>query len=80
MSVIPINFGTGGSGVPPAGSSSPSLKDILFDVADDLADGKAALIASDDATDLATAITLVNEIKAALNAVYSSTIRTTKGT
>lgn len=80
MATIPKDFGSGGSGVPPAGSATPSLKDILFDIADDLADGKAATIASPDATDLATAITLVNEIKAALNAVDAKTVRTQKGT
>lgn len=36
MATIPKEFGSGGSGVPPAGSSSPSLKDILWDEADDL--------------------------------------------
>jgi hypothetical protein len=36
VATIPKLFGTGGSGVPPAGSSEPTLKDILWDEADDL--------------------------------------------
>lgn len=35
MAVIDKYFGSGGSGVPPEGSSKPSLKDILFEEADD---------------------------------------------
>lgn len=66
-------------------SGVPTLKTILNEVADDLAalnasGNRPAVIASADASDLATAITLVNEIKAALNAVAAPTILTTKGT
>lgn len=73
MAAIGVNFGSGGTGLNPNGSTgAPSLASALRDIADDLADRSG--IASPDASDLATAITLVNEIKAALN----STVRTTK--
>jgi hypothetical protein len=57
------------------------LATTLRDVADDLAGLQSADIASADATDLATAITLVNEIKGAINAIAASgyTITTVKG-
>jgi len=36
MATILPNFGTGGSGIAPNGSSSPSLAKVLRDIADDL--------------------------------------------
>lgn len=79
MAAIPTNYGTGGSGLTPRGSSdTPSLATALRDLADDAAALQVATIASADASDLATAITLVNEIKAALNVIAAATIKTTK--
>jgi hypothetical protein len=69
MATIGEKFGTGGANLTPSGSSGePSLAEVLRDLADDV----TYTIASEDATDLATAITLVNEIKAALNAAKST--------
>lgn len=74
MASIKIDYGTGGGHMSPTGHDGhPPLATVLRDIADDLADRSA--ITSDDASDLATAITLVNEIKAAMN----NTVRTTKG-
>jgi hypothetical protein len=73
MAVIGTEFGSGGAGLNPNGSTgTPTLAAILRDIADDLGDRTGILSA--DATDLASAITLVNEIKTALNL----TVRTTK--
>ncbi len=73
MAAIPTNFGFGGANLTPGkGAGIPTLAEALRDVADDLAD--RSNITSPDATDLASAQTLVNEIKAALN----NTVRTTK--
>jgi hypothetical protein len=70
MAAIPSNFGTGGSGLNPNDATGkPTLATILRDLADDV----TYTIASADATDLASAITLVNEIKAALNAAKATT-------
>jgi len=81
MAVIKINFGEGGANLNPRGTGTPTLVTALRDIADDFAGFQVADIASPDATDLATAITLVNEIKGALNAVAPSgyTIKTVKG-
>ena len=66
------------------GSSDPDLATTLQEVADDVAalnasGNRPATIASIDATDLAEALTLVNEIKAALNAVVAPSIKTIRG-
>jgi hypothetical protein len=70
---IKKGFTEGGAGI---GSGTTSrhkrLEDAFRAIAADLLAGRAALIASPDAVDLATALTLVNEIKAALNAVSST--------
>lgn len=79
MAVIKTTFGEGGAGLNPRGTGTPTLATSLRDVADDLAGVKATEITSPDASDLASAITLVNEIKAALNALYAYTVKTTKG-
>ena len=78
MAEVPSTFGSGGSGVPPAGSSSPSLKDILWDEADDLETVRTkfnALLAKLDAdagvTDVDYASTL---------GIASGDIKTKKGT
>lgn len=72
MAVIPKSLGAGGAHLSPNGSTGePSLLEILNGVADDLASRSG--ITSPDATDLPTAITLVNEIKAALNVAVTTT-------
>lgn len=79
MAEIPSDFGVGGSGIAPRGGhGKPALVTILNDVADDLAGLQIATIASADASDLATAITLVNEIKASINVTAAYTLTTTK--
>jgi len=44
MTAIPTTFGTGGSGVAPAGSSTPTLADTLRDAADDFAELRTELL------------------------------------
>lgn len=81
MAVIPKNFMAGGSGHAPKGAAGrPSLKEILFDVADDLAGIKPVTVATVDAEDLPTAIALVNDLKAEANARAAYVIKTTKQT
>lgn len=80
MAVIKVNFGEGGANLVPLGTGGePTLAVALRDIADDLVLTKVAVIASGDATDLASAIVLVNEIKAALNAISGGTLKTIKG-
>ena len=69
MAAIKTNFGQGGVGLQPQ-HGLPNLATALRDVADDLTalNSDIGVIASADAIDLPTAITLVNEIKAAINA------------
>lgn len=84
MGKISSEFGTGGANLDPSGGDSlnDSLPVVLRDIADDL----AALSAKDDfpnltspvATDLASAILLVNEIRTKWNAVTAVTIKTVK--
>lgn len=79
MAAISEKFGSGGTNLTPGGAAgTPSLATALRDIADDLANGKAATIASTDAVDLASALTLINEIKAALNTVDGVSLLTTK--
>ena len=79
MAIIPSDFGLGGSGhAPRGGTGKPSAVEILNDIADDFVGIQIATIASADASDLATAITLVNEIKASINVTAAFTILTTK--
>jgi len=77
MAAIKIGYGAGGVALQP-GHGTPSLDSVLRDIADDFATVKVATIASADASDLGTAITLVNEIKGALNTIAGGTILTTK--
>ncbi len=68
-------FGAGGSGL---SVGDPNLAEVLRGLVDDIqtgvsatiaeADAELTTVASADATDLASAITLVNEIKASYNA------------
>lgn len=74
MAIIKVDYGTGGGHMSPTGhDSQPPLATVLRDIADDLGDRSG--LTSPDASDLASAITLVNEIKTAMNL----TVRTTKG-
>ena len=70
-SAVKSNYGEGGAGLSTSNALHPPIANILRDLIDDVAGagGTPAVITSADASDLATAITLVNEIKAALNAV-----------
>lgn len=79
MAAITIHFGKGGVNLQP-GHGDPSLATAMRDVADDFTGLQVADIVSADATDLAEALTLVNEIKGALNVVAPSghTLLTTK--
>ena len=81
MATILATFGSGGAGLTPSGSSgSPSLATILRDIADDLGGTRiSAAVAAPNASDLATAITLVNEIKTKLNAARAYSLLTIKG-
>ena len=81
MAAITPDFGYGGANlVPHLSGGEPSLAAALRDVADDFTGLQVAAIVSADATDLASAQTLVNEIKAAINAtaVGTYTLLTTK--
>jgi len=77
---ITKDFASGGSGLGP-NSGGPSLATALRDIADDLNGVQVGAVTSPNATDLASALTLLNEIKAALNAVAAGTytLKTTKG-
>lgn len=79
MAEIKEDFASGGSNLVPQASGSPSLATILRGVVDDLNGLQVAAITSDNATDLASAMALVNEIKATLNVIAAYTITTTKG-
>lgn len=87
MAEIKKGLGEGGAYLAKEGAGDPGIYTILKEIAEDLAAGKAATIASADAVAAATSpptkaefdavVTLVNEIKAALNAVQSTSIKTT---
>jgi len=80
MTTINVDFGRGGANVVPSGAQgTPTLAETLRDVADDVGALQVATITNDDATDLAEALLLVNEIKGALNDVAAVTIKTIKG-
>ena len=80
MATITKRFGSGGANVVPGGAGGePTLAEALRDVADDLTALQIPAIASPDATDLPSAITLVNELKAKLNAIHAAVLKTMKG-
>lgn len=80
MATITERFGSGGANVVPGGAGGqPTLADALRDVADDLATLQPPAIVSPDATDLPSAITLVNELKAKLNVIHAAVLKTVKG-
>lgn len=74
---ISTTFGTGGSGLAPKGTSTPTLATALRAAATDLAGLQIATVTTADATDLATALTLVNDLKAKINAQAAYTITLT---
>lgn len=82
MATIKENFGSGGANLTPNKSAGePTLAQTLRDVADDLSDLQVAeiLTANADATYGTEEAALINEIKAALNAIRAKTLRTVKG-
>jgi hypothetical protein len=66
--------------VPKGAQGEPDLAKTLREIADDLAGLKSAQITTTDAggTYTATEQALINEMKAALNALYAYVIKTTK--
>lgn len=79
MAQIPKNLGSGGQGLyPNSGSKNADpLLAILQGIGADLGTLQVATITSPDASDLASAQTLVNEIKASLNTIAGATLATT---
>ena len=71
MATINTTYNSGGSDQIPAQGNANALGTVLRELVDD--NLRANAIASADASDLATAITLVNEIKAALNTALTVT-------
>lgn len=79
MAAISEKFGSGGSNLTPGGAAgTPSLATALRDIADDLGATQLTTVSAIDATDLAEALTLVNELKAIIDANASVTVKTTK--
>lgn len=79
MAAIKESFGSGGANLTPGGSAGdPSLATAMRDVADDLAASQLTAVSAIDATDLAEALTLVNELKAIIDVQAAVTIKTTK--
>lgn len=81
MPAISSRFGSGGSNLAPGGSSgSPSLAEALQGVADDLAALKPTVVAAADASATygAGEQTLLNELKAKVNALDAVVLKTTK--
>lgn len=80
MTTIKENFAEGGKNMAPSGATgTPTLAQTLRDIADDFTGIKVGQVTSADATDLATCITLVNEIKALINTADAHTLLTQKG-
>jgi len=66
---VKANFGSGGTGLTPSNSAgNPSLAQVLRGLITDIGAVRVATVTSTNASDLATAITLVNEIKTKINA------------
>ena len=78
MPAVSTKYNSGGGDSVPQQGNAKDLATVLRSLIDDIALVKVATIASADATDLATAITLVNEIKTALNAIAVTAPTTTK--
>jgi hypothetical protein len=84
MAQISPRFGSGGANLTPGGASgTPSLVDVLRDIADDLAAIKpSAPISVPDAGAAygANEQALLNALKAAVNALAAVVLKTTKTT
>jgi len=78
MAEIKQDFGMADSADHRSGGG-PTIADAMRDVADDLAAVQPAAAVEDNATDLDSAIALVNELKGTINAQAAATIKTTKG-
>lgn len=79
MAIISKQFGRGGVGLN-GGTGGAGIREIVLDVADDLAGLKLGTIATANASDLASVITLANALKVAINAQAAYTVKTTKET
>jgi len=78
MAAIKEDWGRGQRELDPIDGAEPTAATVLRDIADDLGTLQIPTITSPDATDLASAQTLVNEIKNKLNAIAAAAIKTTK--
>lgn len=81
MAKIPKRFGSGGANLTPGGASGqPSLADALRDIADDLAALRPTKINAADATAAygPGEQQLLNELKAKVNAIAATVLKTTK--
>jgi len=81
MAAIPENFGSGGANLAPGGSAgSPDLATALREVADDLAALQPTAVATPDAGAAygANEQTLINELKAKVDALAAVVLKTTR--
>lgn len=81
MAEIEKSFGSGGANLSPGGASgTPTLAEALRDVADDLAALKPTpVVAADGSATYGSAEqTLLNELKARVNALAAAVLKTTK--
>ena len=78
MAAIKDDWGRGQQNLDPIDGLAPTAAEVLRDIADDLGTLQIPTITSPDASDLPTAITLLNEIKGALNTLAAASIKTTK--
>ena len=79
MILIRSDYGEGGAGIGATKSAQHErIALVLRGLIDDIAGSKAAEITTADATDLPTAIALVNDIKAKLNAVEAAELKVGK--
>ncbi len=81
MAAISKRFGSGGANVAPGGSAGqPALADALRDIADDLAALRSMPVVAADAGAAygANEQSLLNELKAKINALAAVVLKTTK--
>jgi hypothetical protein len=74
MILIRSDYGEGGAGIGTKSAQHERIGPVLRGLVSDIATRTPAAIASPDATDLASAITLTNEIKASLNAATGASL------
>ena len=74
MILIRRDYAEGGAGIGTKSAQHERLGTVLRGLVDDISARTTAEITSADASDLGTAITLVNEIKAALNTASSAAL------